>query len=175
MSLGGFRRAGSSKAKEMKKIYKSNPSKYLIIMGGLLLIYLVFFIRGMMLFDKVPNIDEGRIVILSTLIGSFVLIIISIIVTINGNYRKAVVLTPVYCEFSKGSIHFTTHWRDLTYYKSNFLGYKCMSFNGVIPDSKGNRKDIRVYIDSVFFSQYDEILKITIAAKKKVGESPIDI
>ena len=90
-----------SKPKEMKKIYKANPYKYIIIMGCLLLVYLFFFLKGMILYQQIPDIDEGRIVILATLGLSFLLICISTLIVLLCNASKMIVLTTFYCEYSK--------------------------------------------------------------------------
>ena len=39
-----------TKPKEMKKTYNAKPSKYILIMGSLLLVYLFFFLKDMMLY-----------------------------------------------------------------------------------------------------------------------------
>ena len=164
-----------SKPKEMKKIYKANPYKYIIIMGCLLLVYLFFFLKGMILYQQIPDIDEGRIVILATLGLSFLLICISTLIVLVCNASKMIVLTPVYCEYSKGNMRFNTHWRELQPLNASFLGYKWTVLNGVVPDKKGNRTDVTAYVDSMFFKEYDEIVNIINKATNKVANSAIDI
>ena len=163
-------------SQEKKKMYKSNPFKYLIIMGILLLIYLFFFIQGIELYHEVPDIDENRIIILSVILGSFAIIILSIIVAINGNYGKNIIITPDYIEYSKsGKNRFMTYWRELSFYISKFMGYRSVHFKGIVPGKNGNRKEITVYVDSMFFDKYDDIEKVILMAKKKSVNSAIHI
>ena len=91
----------------------------------------------MLLYEQVPSVDEGRIVILSTLGLSFLLICTSTLIVLIGNTSKMIVLTPVYCEYSKADMRFNTHWRELQPLNASFLGYKWTVLNGVIPDKKG--------------------------------------
>ena len=58
---------------------------------------------------------------------------------------------------------------------SSFLGYKWLILNGVIPDKKGNRKDITAYVDSIFFKEYDDMLNLINKATATVAKSAIDI
>ena len=164
-----------TKPKEMKKTYNAKPSKYILIMGSLLLVYLFFFLKDMMLYEKIPPMDEGRIVITATLGTSFLLIFISTLLVLLSNSNKTIVLTPIYCEYSNGNIRFNTHWRELQPESSSFCGYKWLILNGVIPDKKGNRKDITAYVDSIFFKEYDDMLNLINKATATVAKSAIDI
>lgn len=177
MSLPPVRRNNSKKSsQDKKKMYKANPSKYLIIMGILLIIYLVFFIQGIDLYHQVPAIDENRFVILSVVIGSFLIMILSTIVAINGNYGKNIIITPDYIEYSKsGKNRFITYWREISFYITKSLGYKSVHFKGIVPGKNGNRKEISVYVDSMFFDKYDDIEKVIIMAKKKSANAAIHI
>ena len=128
-----------------------------------------------MLYEKIPPIDEGRIVITATLGTSFLLIFISTLLVLLSNSNKTIVLTPIYCEYSNGNIRFNTHWRELQPESSSFCGYKWLILNGVIPDKKGNRKDITAYVDSIFFKEYDDMLNLINKATATVAKSAIDI
>lgn len=164
-----------TKPKETKKSYNAKPSKYILIMGCFLLVYLFFFLKDMMLYEKVPPVDEERIVIITTLAISFLFIFIPTLLVLFSNSSKAIVLTPVYCEYSNGNIRFNTHWRELKPESSSFLGYKWLILNGIIPDKKGNRKEITAYVDSIFFKEYDEMLNLVNKATATVAKSAIDI
>ena len=101
-----------TKPKEMKKTYNAKPSKYILIMGSLLLVYLFFFLKDMMLYEKIPPIDEGRIVITATLGTSFLLIFISTLLVLLSNSNKTIVLSAFSTTFRAKEIDLPSYMAE---------------------------------------------------------------
>lgn len=153
--------------KDLQKEYRSNPTKYFFIMVVIIMAYITSAVLNLQMMDKVPQMDGSKELLLITSIACGVVIIVSATIGIGANFKKRLLLTPVFCEYKHGKKRFRTLWRDLSFWEAGEMGYKCIFFN---------ENGIKCYVDSMFFDKYAEISKIANTAKKRaMSKESIDI
>lgn len=162
-----FRRT-QVQSKELKKEYKSNPSKFILFLFVCFAVFIYLAYRTLDVLDSLSKVDDSKIIVLLILALSAVLIIVPSFCALIVNLKKKVILTPVFFEFISGKTHIRAEWKDFPFYIAQELFYKCVLFKD---DKKDDGKYI--YIDSLFFDKYNEMEKIINTAKKSAMKKDV--